>query len=207
MVVGWCVHRRRLLRVRRPGPTATERSVFGAQLASRDLTNAELALRLAASVRADSTIGEVTRLYTAFFGRRPDTAGLNYWVGRLRAGASATSVAQAYGATAEFRRQYDGLSNAAVVDRAYLRTLSRPAEASGRAYWIGRLDAGLSRAGLVQRFAQSAEFRVREAGHVTAATLTLGLLGRAPSAEEWTSAGLSLARALLASDELFDRVT
>lgn len=149
--------------------------------------------------RHDQVVAEVTRTYVAFFGRRPDTGGLAYWVGRMETGMPSSEVARLFGGSSEFRATYGGLSNAQVVDRAYLRILGRAGDAAGRAFWIGRLDAGWTRDRVVHLMARSAEHRAQQDAHVRITVITSGLAGRAPTAAEWASTPLEVARGILAA--------
>lgn len=51
------------------------------------------------------------------------------------------------------------LRTARYVCRAYLDLLGRPADASGKAYWVQRLDRGESRATIVKQFTGTIEYR------------------------------------------------
>lgn len=180
-----------------------------AALTSRELTGAEHLATVTQypgyqlppdlARRKDRAVAEVTRQYVAFLGRRPDTTGLAFWTQRLRQGRPVSWMADAFGATAEFRAQYQGLTDAQVVDRAYQRLLGRPGDPQGRGYWIGRLDGGTSRAQLVLLMARSAEFRAREDDHAVIEVMTYGLLGRAATAGEWALTKQEAARRLMAS--------
>ncbi len=163
------------------------RSEMAAALTAHTLRGtAALVQAAGAGTPGDATVGEVTRLYRAFFGRRVETGGLGYWVGRLQAGDTVASIGRAFGGTAEFRAQYDGLGNAEVVTRAYANTVGRAPDPGGAAYWTDRLDRGLARSSLILHFARSAEFRAREANRVAVTRVTWGLLGRAPGPVELT---------------------
>jgi hypothetical protein len=181
----------------------TARAEVAAALTAHTLRgNAAIVQAAAAGTPGDATVGEVARLYRAFFGRRVETGGLGYWSGRLQAGDPVTSVARAFGGTAEFRAQYDGLGNAEVVTRAYANTLGRAPDPGGAAYWTDRLDRGLARWALILHFARSAEFRAREANRVAVTRITWGLLGRAPGPVELTLNPGTVVAGLLASGQL-----
>lgn len=180
-------------------PFDHELAIVAPLVEARALTAVDAAIDLAAG--ADLTIGEVTRQYVAFFGRRPDTPGLRFWVARMRSGASTTqSLWRSFGGVAEFRATYAGLTTAQIVDRAYQRTLGRAPDAEGRAFWIDRIRRGLPLASAVGLIARSTEFRQREAGHATITTLTFGIGGRAaPSTAQWGSDPKIVARDLIAT--------
>lgn len=86
---------------------------------------------------------QIVRLYRAVFGRTPDASGFAYWTDRYRSGLSLRAVADSFATSPEWNSRYGGgLDNGAFVDALYSNVLGRPGDASGRAYWVGGLDAG-----------------------------------------------------------------
>ena len=75
--------------------------------------------------------GFVDQLYLRLMGRSSDSAGKQYWLDRLRAGATRATVAHAFYASVESRRDR--------VRRTYLDVLGRRADPAGLAYWSDRL--------------------------------------------------------------------
>lgn len=129
-------------------------------------------------------IGEVVRLYVGFFGRLPETGGLAYWHGRLKAGVTPTAVARAFAKSPEFRAMYGSVPNGTVVDRAYENTLGRAPDAAGRAYWVQRLDQGMARSTLLHHFTRSPELRSDVDALTIYARAGFVLAGRAPTTAE-----------------------
>jgi hypothetical protein len=78
-----------------------------------------------------SPSGFVTNLYRDILQRYPDDAGEEYWVSRLRAGASRSSVAGALYQSGESRRTR--------VDALYRTLLGRRPGPGDATYWAGRL--------------------------------------------------------------------
>ncbi len=101
---------------------------------------------------------QVTRLYSAFFGRAPDAGGLDHWVRQRAEGTTLVSVADHFAASAEFRDTYGSLDNGAFVDRVYQNVLGRSPDAGGREHWVAALSSGLSRGALMVGFSESPEF-------------------------------------------------
>ena len=98
----------------------------------------------------------VTTLYRRALGRQPDGPGLAFWTGRLVAGrATATLASQLYGSDEAYGNA--GSTPGGYVDATYAALLGRPADASGRAYWVGRIQARESRQGLARSLYLSAE--------------------------------------------------
>lgn len=108
----------------------------------------------------DFTSGDadLLRLYTIFFDRQPDLAGAKYWIAQARAGVPFRTIAEQFAASSEFDGRYGDLPDGAFVDAVYRNALERTPDAPGRAYWIGRLDAGDSPAVVVLGFAFAIEF-------------------------------------------------
>ena len=106
---------------------------------------------LAASVGSAAAQKQVSQLYVALFGRAPDTEGLNYWVGRLDAGESVATLADAMYAVQPARRYYPaGLSPRDVVASFYRNVLGREADAGGLDYWTAKLTGkGATEGGLI----------------------------------------------------------
>jgi hypothetical protein len=75
--------------------------------------------------------GFVDQLYARLLGRASDDGGRTYWLEQLRRGATRASVAHAFYASVESRRDR--------VRRTYLEVLERRADPDGLAYWTDRL--------------------------------------------------------------------
>ena len=87
------------------------------------------------------TTGQAFRLYQAAFDRKPDLAGLGYWMAQMEHGASLPTVATAFIASKEFTDMFGAApSNASYVDLLYHHVLHRDADKAGAAYWTDALD-------------------------------------------------------------------
>lgn len=123
----------------------------------------------------------VVRLYYAYFRRVPDYAGVNFWIGQHRGGASLGSVSDAFAASPEFVTMYGALDNAQFVTLVYQNILGRDPDATGLAYWAGRLDSSaLSRGAVMLAFSESAEYRAIIRDHVYETMMYMGMLRRGP---------------------------
>jgi len=103
------------------------------------------------------TARKVAALYVAFFMRAPDVNGMSYWKGAAQASglgdlALMQAMAAGFAGHPSFTSIYGALNDAAYVDAIYLNVGGKPADAAGRGYWLGRLEAGLSRSALVAEF-------------------------------------------------------
>lgn len=106
----------------------------------------------------DDTYQAVALLYDSFTGRLPDTGGLTFWSEQVKTGArTLTQVANEFAASGEFTNAIAGKNNEQLVDFMYQNTLDRGPDASGRAFWVNQLDAGLSKGALLLSFSLSAE--------------------------------------------------
>ena len=190
--------------------TAQERADAVAQVGSGAITPVSLVRYAAQSPGWSSSVDPVVRLYLAYFQRPPDPSGLQHWIGKRRTGTSVARISAVFADSREFKRTYGSLSNRAFVDLVYANVLGRAPDASGRAYWTGRLDRrATSRGHLMASFSESSEHVRRTRATVDTVSTTWGLLGRTPtSAELATWAGPSpagearaLAALLLQSEE------
>ena len=101
---------------------------------------------------------DVFRLFRATLDRSPAEAGLLDWAGRLAEGLSYTEAAAGIVNGAEFQARFGATTNAEFVTLLYGNVLDRAPDAGGLAAWTHALNAGMSRAEAVTRFASSAEF-------------------------------------------------
>lgn len=95
--------------------------------------------------------------YHAAFGREADTGGLAAWTNSLNNGLTPTQLAQAFASSGEFQALHGQQTDTQYVDSLYVNALGRNADPAGEAAWVGALQAGASRADLLQTFAQSSE--------------------------------------------------
>ena len=99
----------------------------------------------------------VCRNYEAVLGRRGETLGVEDWAHRINVRqTTALNVAMAFFHSEEFLNK--GTSNSEFVEILYRTFLDRPSEASGKAYWVGKLNSGVSRDEVMSGFAYSQEF-------------------------------------------------
>jgi len=86
--------------------------------------------------------------------RPPDAAGLAYWVGRLDAGGSRTTVADTFLNTSEARR--------AIVTDQFLRFLDRPPTTASADTWTATLGSSpTGEQDLIAALASGAEYFAR----------------------------------------------
>ncbi len=101
--------------------------------------------------------GPAYRLYQAAFNRAPDDGGIGYWLYHLDHDLSLTQVAQSFVDSTEFQYIYGKLDNVAFATQIYANVLHRAPDAGGLGFWVGVLDQGNSRAGVLRDFSESAE--------------------------------------------------
>lgn len=92
-----------------------------------------------------STQSDLAELYTAFFNRAPDSAGLAYWVNQLSAGTiTLGQIAKNWvESQPEGQAKYPaGMSTTDFVNAIYDNVLSRVSDTAGLAYWRAQLDSG-----------------------------------------------------------------
>jgi hypothetical protein len=105
------------------------------------------------------TTGQAYRLYQAAFDRKPDLAGLGYWMAQMEHGASLSTVATQFVASDEFKKMFGAApSNASFVDLLYQHVLHRAADQAGAAYWVDALDRHVvDMPGVLAQFSESQE--------------------------------------------------
>lgn len=164
-------------------PTPAELDVFTDGLNDGSRTRARLVDDLR-RVAYDPTRAPVIRLYSGAFARTAEVGGTDYWAGRVEGGLPLRSVARFFVGSAEFQRLYGDLDDDAFVARLYRNVLKRTPDSSGRAYWVGRLESGTSRAEVLVLFTEGRENKGRTRAAVDVIEIYHGLLGRTPTAAE-----------------------
>lgn len=118
----------------------------------------------------DEIAGSAYRLYQAALNRKPDFAGLGYWIQEMEAGVKLVDVATRFLSSDEFIGRYgteQTVSNALYIELLYSQALGRQYEQAGFNYWMEKLDGGSSsRADLLMLFSESTENQNRLAGEV-----------------------------------------
>ncbi len=117
--------------------------------------SAEFKKRTGGEIKTIEHNGPIGRLYVAYFLRRPDDDGLDYWI---NTGLPTAAVSEEFAQSSEFRNRYGALSNAAFVTLAYRNVLDRAPDPAGRNHWVSALNRGVSRGAVMQGFSDSAEF-------------------------------------------------
>jgi hypothetical protein len=112
--------------------------------------------------------GQAYRLYQAAFDRKPDLAGLGYWIEKLDNGMSLSRVAGEFYHSDEFHALYGGYtSNATFITTLYQNVLHRAPDLGGYNYWNYKLNSGdMSRAEVLMSFSESAENQAQIIGQI-----------------------------------------
>lgn len=126
------------------------------------------------------------RLYGAYFLRRPDTAGLKYWVGKVRDKTSLDAISQEFASSSEFKSRYGRLGNAEFVKLVYENVFERAPDNAGLLHWTYQLDHGKTRGWVMRQMCESREYIAKTAEEVAVISAFLGLLGKSPSAGDLT---------------------
>ncbi len=99
--------------------------------------------------------GPIARLYQAYFLRRPDAGGLEYWNSQ---GIALDAVSEAFAASDEFATLYGTLSNQAFVEQVYMNVMGRGPDEGGRTFWSSQLYSGMRRGSVMLNFSESPEY-------------------------------------------------
>lgn len=126
----------------------------GADRANVALGFINSAEKLAQPVTVDvgaSELGVVTRLYQTMFGRAPDEAGLNYWLGERADGMSLNTIAGGFAGSAEAGT----LTDSAFIDQLYHTGLHRDPTAVEMAGLLQLMHGGADRGNILLQVAES----------------------------------------------------
>lgn len=115
------------------------------------------------SIEARDFIFPLVMLYDGVLGRRPDSAGLDFWATFYRANQTSTSLAtMATGFLASTEGQLrfpPSDSNLQFMQKVYSLVLRRTGSTTELAYWDGVLNGGFSRGQLFAHFVTEAEYK------------------------------------------------
>ncbi len=127
-------------------------------------------------VAAVTAANYVNASYQLFIRRQPTDGERSAWVENLRRGVARTALTQALARSDEWA--------GVMIDDLYVDVFGRPADPGGKAYWLGRMRAGLRFEAVAANFYGSVEYFQRSgstnAGLVAA--LYSDILGRTPDA-------------------------
>ncbi|MFG0465310.1 DUF4214 domain-containing protein, partial [Pseudomonas putida] len=112
---------------------------------------------LALDVKAGEAAGSAYRAYQAAFDRKPDTAGLKYWVDKMDAGTSLTEVALGFVQSAEFQKLHTAPDTNSMITSFYQNVLHRAPDATGLAYWSNAAATGTQTHEMLAAFSESTE--------------------------------------------------
>lgn len=109
----------------------------------------------------DGMPGQIYRLYQAAFNRKPDQAGLGFWIKANQDGASLAQISGNFIGSEEFKKAYGEQTSPGVfVDALYRNILQRAGEPDGFNWWVQQVSSGLDRSAVLMGFADSEENRV-----------------------------------------------
>lgn len=112
---------------------------------------------MALDVGEGQNAGAAYRLYQAAFDRKPDMAGLKYWISDLDRGVSLQQVAKGFVDSAEFKALNPGNDTASIINNLYLNVLHRQADIDGFNYWKDSMAKGMTTSEMLVSFSESAE--------------------------------------------------
>lgn len=102
--------------------------------------------------------GQAYRLYAAAFDRKPDVAGLSYWIGVMDAGQPLLQVATDFTRSDEFTKMYGATRTPdEFLTKLYEHILHRAPDPAGYAFWLDSMHKGVSEGQVLADFGESAE--------------------------------------------------
>ena len=113
------------------------------------------------------TAGEAYRLYAAAFDRKPDLAGLGYWIGVMDRGASLVDVATGFTQGSEFTTMYGAApTREDFLGKLYQHILHRAPDAAGYDYWLKVMQGGATEGQVLADFGESSENQAQVIGQI-----------------------------------------
>lgn len=119
-----------------------------------DLNNFNASLQ---RVATQDNIMSVARLYQAALDRKPDQAGLNYWVDEYESGLSLQNISQSFVDAIEFNDSFNVASGQGFITTLYENVLQRTPDQSGLDYWLADIANGQRYQDILVSFSESAE--------------------------------------------------
>ncbi len=108
-------------------------------------------------LQGDKVKAFVRRLYRTTLERDPDETGLEWWVEELKSGRrTGADVVNGFYTSDELNGR--GYNNTKMVELAYQGIMGRTPDATGKAYWVDRMNSGDSYTSIVNGFIDSPEF-------------------------------------------------
>lgn len=104
----------------------------------------------------NAPVDPLLRLYDAAFNRDADGTGLGYWANR-NDDLGTVAIANRFIDSQEFTQLHGDLDQSGFVDLMYTNVLERDADAAGKAYWVGQLEAGVEQGAVMAGIAASEE--------------------------------------------------
>ncbi len=116
----------------------------------------------------EGTAGQMYRLYQAAFDRKPDAAGLGYWIADMDKGSSLLTVAAGFFLSPEFQKLYGANpSTTTLITNFYLNVLHRAPDQAGFDYWNKELSSGVGTpASALASFCESTENKAQVLGSI-----------------------------------------
>lgn len=168
----------------REGHGDSQAAELANQLYQGNISKTEVLSQMLGSSELDTNAAAIIRLYHAVLDRSPELCGYNYWLGRANENVGQAQIGEAFLSSPEYMAQHADLSNSQFVDFIYQNVLGRAADAEGGAWWLEKIEAGITtRGGMLYGVSQSSEYKGAMADDVAVDLLYLGFLNREPDAE------------------------
>lgn len=162
----------------RRAPNSTELAEWGYLADTNQVTVAQIIDSLIGSGESTNAVRPVIRLYQAIFNRKPDDAGLTYWVGTYETAAATSGYGKAtlaavcvdWFSSSEYTTAYPStMTTTQYVTAVYNNVFGRAPDSAGLAYWEDQLDTeATTRQAMIVEFSESPEFADRTDAAITA---------------------------------------
>ncbi|WP_417660023.1 DUF4347 domain-containing protein [Pseudidiomarina sp.] len=119
-----------------------------------------------------SELDWIAGLYRQVLGRQADLDGIQYWARQVDEGSDPGDVALRFLDSAEAGKALSSGDTSATLNALYEGLLGRAADVAGKAYWVDRLESGMTLHDLAAGFMESSEMQTQN-----------------PTATEWSFLG------------------
>jgi len=160
------------------------------QITSGALTEAQVALSFYNSAEFQQSGTLAIDAYIGALNRDPDYAGFTYWQNQLKQGVTQLTMLNTFITSPEFFAIYGSTTDTQFVTLVYQNVLGRAPDTTGLFYWVGQLNAGVTRAVLLQAFVNGAESQALSNNRVLSIMGYMGFLRRTPDSQGrafWTN--------------------
>ena len=133
-----------------------------------------------ADTRLQGVVNPMIRLYQAYFGGIPTSAGVDYWMRRIRGGQTLDSASTEIAASTRFTTTYDVADSRRFVAVFFKNLYGYAPSAASIDLRINRMRAGMTRGALVRYDCESSGYRTPSANRTRVISVYHAMVRQAP---------------------------